>query len=1266
MEFRVLGPMEVVVDGRRIHLPTGRGRVLLAMLIIRAGEVLSTDHLIDHLWGEAPPPTVDTALQGLVSKLRRRLEPDRAPGAPATLLVTRPPGYVLAIDPGQVDANRFRRLVAQAEALPADQAGAALARALALWRGPALAEVRYEPFAQAEIAAIEELRLHATEERIEADLAVGRHASLIGELQALVTEHPLRERLREQLMLALYRSDRQAEALDAFVDTRRTMVEELGIEPGPSLQRLQHMILIQDPSLAAKPRLDVTAPIDDDGGWLADERRTVTVLSLDVVASGEQGTLPDTEVAGWAVKRFLDRAVGVLRGHGGRVEESVGGSLIGFFGVPTSHGDDALRAVRAAVDLRHLLVGINAELRQTGDVRLVVRTAVDSGDALVGPTATDPSGGVVRRARAVQERAAEGEILVARTTGLLIGAAALLQPTEITVAGTTETAWKVVDLALGPPALTLTGEPPIVGRSEELARLRAGYERALEGRAAVRFTVVGEAGIGKSRLARELADRLQAEAMVLTAHCPAYGDGITFWPLRELVMSAVRSAGARTVSDLLAGDEDAQTTAEGVASAIGAAEPDVVRGPLFPTLRRFFEILARRRPLVVVVEDLHWAQPTFLDLVEYIGDYADGPIFILCLTRPDLLETRPAWADGPRATSLPLGPLTPVEAGRLAGDRLAGRMVSSDVVSQILDAAQGSPLFVEQILAAVRDEGRLLVPASVRALLAARIDRVGPAERDLVRVASVLGRRFPVSGLIALLPEPVRPHAARYLRALERRELLAPTTDESAEAEFSFRHGLIQQAAYHSMTKRTRAELHERAAAWLARATPDAHAGGEELVGHHLERAYDYRRELGDTGAHARDLRHRAGEHLATAGMRAFGRFDAAGAENLLGRARRLLPIDHPAHREVSYRLAEAHETMGRHAEADRVLVDLLVEPLAEPAARAVLELEQARIRLAVGPDPISLGVIAERASAVLAVHEATGNDAGAAQALFIQAEIFRRTGRIAEMEAAARRELAHADRSGSAREQLGARRMLATALEAGPVPLDRCLPECEALARWRGGENPAALPVLALLRAMAGEFDASRALIVRAEVLLRERTRALRPLGLLWKRHAEIEMLAGDHEAAERQLRRALQLDIEMGVREEAAEAAALLARTLAVHGAADEAAAMAELSEAQAPAESVTPQALWRSSRAVVMAASGEVQPAVALAREAASLVPDDMLRLRADVHVELARTLVAAGDRDQARHAFEEAIDLHGRKGNRSGADQARQALGDAMAR
>ncbi len=1262
MEFRVLGPMEIVVDGRSIHLPTGRGRTLLAMLIVRAGEVLSIDHLIDQLWGDSPPPTVETALQGLVSKLRMRLEPGRPPGVPPQLLVTRPPGYALTIDPGQVDANRFRHIVAHAEALPVDEAASVLERALALWRGPALADVRYEPFAQPEIAALEDLRLHAIEKRIEADLALGRHARLIGELQALVTEHPLRERLREHLMLALYQSDRQAEALDAFVDARRIMVDELGIEPGPSLQRLQHMILIHDPSLTPEPRLEVRARVDD-GGWLTDERRTVTVLSLDVVAHGRRGVAPDVEVAGRAMKHFVDRAVGVLRGHGGRVEEPVGGSLIGFFGVPISHEDDALRAVRAAVDVRHLLVGVNAEFRQTGAVRLVVRTAVESGDAVVGPTGTDPSGGVVRRARTLQERAADGEILVGRTTALLIGTAVLLQPTEDRAAGTQESAWKVVDLALGPPAVQVTGEPPMVGRDEELARLRAGYERALDEGAAVRFTVVGDAGIGKSRLAREFVARFESGATMLSTHCPAYGEGITFWPLRELVMSAIHGAGAGTVAELLSGEADADEIGAGVASAIGIAEPDAVRVPLFATLRRFFEILARRRPVLVVIEDLHWAQPTFLDLVEHLGDYARGPLFLLCLTRPDLPEARPTWTDGRRAASLRLRPLTPVEAGRLAGDRLGGRLVSPEVVAQVLGAAQGNPLFLEQMLAAVRDEGRLIVPPSVKALLVARIDRLGPAERDLVRVASVLGRRFAVPALIALLPEPVRPVAERHLRALKRKEILGAASDESAKAELGFRHGLVQHAAYHSMTKQTRAELHERAAAWFESARDGPNVGGEEVVGRHLERAYDYRRELDDTDARARELGHRAGEHLGRAGLRAFGRFDAAGAESLLQRARRLLQPEHSAFREVSYRLAEAHETMGHHADADRILADLLDEPPTDPAARAVLELERARVRLAIGPDPVPLHQIAEQASAALAIHEANGNGAGAAQALFVRAEMFLRTGRIAEMEAAARRELAHADQSVSAREQLGARRMLATALEAGPVQLARCLEECEELATWRGAENPAVLPILAVFQAMAGDFDAGRALIERAEALLRDRTPARRPLTLVWKRHAEVEMLAGDHEAAERLLRRAVKLDLDMEIREEAAESAALLARTLALNGEIDEAAEMAALSAAQAPAESVTPQALWRSSRALVLAASGDLESAVALAHEAVRLVPDVMLKLRADVQVELARTLLVAGDPNGARHALEKAIDLHLRKGNRSAAAQVRQELWDA---
>ena len=268
MEFLILGPLVALDGDRSVALPRGRGRALLAILILHAGEAVSTDRLIADLWGEAPPRTAPTALQGLVSSLRKRLETERTRGTASAVLETRPPGYALAIDADQVDANRFRRLVSESAELPdQERRAASLREALGLWRGPVLADFVYEPFAQAAIAELEELRLAAIEERIAADLAMGRHRQLTGELESLIAHHPLRERLRGHLMVALYRSERQAEALEIYRNSREVLVEELGIEPGPELQRLEEAILRHDPSLdlssepvAASPLKTAAAP----------------------------------------------------------------------------------------------------------------------------------------------------------------------------------------------------------------------------------------------------------------------------------------------------------------------------------------------------------------------------------------------------------------------------------------------------------------------------------------------------------------------------------------------------------------------------------------------------------------------------------------------------------------------------------------------------------------------------------------------------------------------------------------------------------------------------------------------------------------------------------------------------------------------------------------------------------------------------------------------------------------------------------------------
>jgi DNA-binding SARP family transcriptional activator len=1121
---------------------------LFGLLVLNAGRVVSTDRLVDELWGESPPPTVDTALQGLVSKLRARLEPDRKRGEPPRLLLTRQPGYLLAVEPTHIDAHRFRRLVVDAEDADPREALNLLRTALDLWRGQALADFTYEPFAQADIAALEELRLTALEKRVEADLALGRHREVIGDLETLVVEHPLRERLRELLMLALYRSGRQAEALEVYADVRLTMVDELGLDPGPSLQRLEELILGQDASLDLQETAVTSAAAAE---WLTEERKTVTVLAADVAVSTGDGDEPDPETA----RRILDRvhreASGVVTGHGGTVEQMLGTTLVGLFGIPRAREDDAVRAVRAAVDLRHLISALNNQLGPAVVMR--TRTGIDTGEVVVGETARTTTGGSVVSAGRLQRAADEDQILIGEATRLLIGKAALLEGVDgRAIADYGRPAWRVLDLA---PASAVTPvESRLVDREHELEELIAGYRIAVEEQSPYRLTVLGEPGIGKSRLAREVVSRLTDEARVLTGRCPSSGEGVSFWPLREIVQAVAPGLEKDALLRLLGDEDDAEPIADHVLSAIGAAHTQANPSALFPMLRRFFESLARPRPLVLILEDVHWAQSTFLDLVEYLTERVRASVLFLCMARPELVDERPGWVGGSRATGLTLRPLGVENSRDLATIRLSGRMVPARVIDEVLERAQGNPFFVEQLVASIGEQGEVSLPPTVEALLAARIDRLGPAERDLARSASVLGHHFSKDAVIALLPESARRHALKHLRTLERKEFVDSL---SSHEEISFRHALVQQAAYRSLTKKTRAELHEGAAAWMESRPEEM----DETMGHHLELAYQYRRELGDSDAAALGLR--AGEKLAAAGLRSFGRFDAGAAENLLSRARTLLPSGHPEAETVSFRLAEAYETMGRHDDADAILTDLL-DKASDEETRVTLKLERAWVRLATGPDPTPLHEMSELAQDALGRFE---REETRMLPLFILGEVARRTGRITEMEKTMRQALRYADRSSSTRYQLGARRMLATALDEGLTPVGQCIAECERLVVLRGSENGAVLPILGRLQAMNAQFDLAREMIAKAETLLLERNRARRPLGLVWKRSAEVEILASELEAAEDWLRKAVDLNLAMGIQEETSEAAALLSRVLFQTGRPDEAARMAELSQTQAP---------------------------------------------------------------------------------------------------
>lgn len=1252
MEFRILGPLEVVGENGPLALPHGRSRPLLALLAIHPGRVISTDQLIDQLWRSTPPATATTKLHGLVSTLRRVLEPGRLAGQKPEVIKTQAPGYVLAVDPDQVDAQRFRRLIGDAERLATSEKEIVLGQALELWRGPALADFTYEPFAQSEIMALQERRLTALEDLIEARLDLGRHHALVPELEALVTENPYRERLRAQAMLALYRSGHQTRALRIYRDTYDTLTEELGIEPCPELQELERAILDHDPALSLKPRSEDDGEIPDGpestAAWLAESRRVVTVVFVDLGVPA--AVSPDPEANRTITRRAHETVTETLQRHGGTVQGSIGGVIVAMFGVPALHEDDPLRAVRAAAEI----TGRVAAMSSDADTAPLARVGINTGDVIIGDiVGSGISGATVKMAAWLQQSAADGDVLIGDATRRLVGHAAILEPVGKLIDGDGRrlVGWRIVSAEPIGYATTPPRDAPLVGRETELARLLEAFQTTTSTGRPVRLTVVGEAGIGKSRLAREFTTIVGGEPLVITGHCPSYGEGTTFWPLREIVDQAAGGTQPRAIHRLVASADDAAAIAEHIAGLIGSGEASPRPDDLFPTLRRFVEILARTQPLVLIFEDVHWAEPTFLDLVEYLTDSVEAAVFLVCLARPEFLELRPRWKESlENADLFQLGSLDRDQVEKLVEVGLMRHRISYERAEPIIDIAEGNPLFTEQMLAALGDNDQLVIPPTLQALLVARLDRLGPAERDLIRAAAVLGRRFELTVLTHLLPSQARGSAASHLESLEQKELITSGGDDT----YTFRHALIQLAAYQTVTKHARASLHEQVADLAEESAEQV----DEMVGYHLEQAVEYRRELGADDAHLGELSVRAASRLLQAGLRAFGRFDVVAAENLLSRAEVLLPGDHADRWTVRRHLAEAYQVMGHHDQAERAL-DALVGDIPPGSDRTLehhLRMEQARVRIARGPDPVSLETVGEEAELARRAFEEVEDQLGLARCCFVEGIIHLRQGRPPAMEEVMCRGLKHAGRSGSAREQLGAQWHLAMALEEGKRPVGECIEICEDLAGWQDTENPGVVSTLGYLWAMRGDFAGARRLAGRARRLLQERVRARRPLGQVIRRAGDVELLAGDIEAGTQNLRDALELNLEMEENHMISSIAGVLSRVLARQGDIGEAEDFAAMSSSRAPSQSISCQALWRSANARILALNGSRREAESLARDAVELVPADMLNLRADVGVDLGEVLALCEQWDRATEALHGAISHYAAKGNLAGACQA----------
>ena len=407
-------------------------------------------------------------------------------------------------------------------------------------------------------------------------------------------------------------------------------------------------------------------------------RKTVTVLFCDVTGSTALGERQDPERLRRVMTRYFEVAQEILERHQGKVEKFIGDAVMAVFGVPVLHEDDALRALRAASDLKAALRDLNVDLERTHGVRIEVRTGVNSGEVIAGDPTRDNSfvsGDVVVVAERLQRSAAPGEILIGEETYRLARDAINAEPLEpLTVKGKRDRvmAYRLLEVVPGAPALARRFDSPMVGRTRELALLESAFSRACREESCHLFTVLGPAGVGKSRLVAEALAAIGDRGRVLSGSCLPYGEGITFWPVLEIVKQLTEiddgdsPAEARAkIEAVLAGEPDAELVAARVAQLIGLAETGVAVEEGFWGVRHLFEAIAREHPLVIVFDDLNWAEPTLLDLVEHIADWSrDASILLVAMARPDLLDARPAWGGGKHnATAIFLEPLVRARVG---------------------------------------------------------------------------------------------------------------------------------------------------------------------------------------------------------------------------------------------------------------------------------------------------------------------------------------------------------------------------------------------------------------------------------------------------------------------------------------------------------------------------------------------------------------------------------------------------------------------------
>jgi predicted ATPase/class 3 adenylate cyclase len=1014
-------------------------------------------------------------------------------------------------------------------------------------------------------------------------------------------------------------------------------------------------------------------------------RKTVTIVFSDLKGSTAMGEKLDSEAVREVMSRYFDEMRAALEAHGGTIEKYIGDAIMAVFGLPKLHEDDALRAVRAAAEMRDRLAALNAELDERWGVTVGNRTGVNTGEVVAGDPTTGQrlvTGDTVNTAARLEQAAPTNEVLLGEETYRLVRHAVEVEPVEpLELKGKAERvpAYRLVRVVDADDEIVRRRDAPLVGRETESMLLREAFDLSRRDRRCGAVTLIGPAGLGKSRLTEELSRYAREHGRVLRGRCLPYGDGITFWPLVEVLRQAADldhaddAEAARLKLAYLVGDRE--DVLRRLTSVLGLSTEQFPVQEVFWATRKLLELLAAERPVVVVFEDLHWAEGTFLDLFEHlVREIEHAPVFLLGNARPELLEERPSWPETINSTTLVLKPLGAEASEQVIANMLGGADLEESVRVRIVEAAEGNPLFVEQLLSMLLDDGLLVLgddgwrasgalpdvtlPRTIQALLASRIDRLSGEERAVIEPASVVGYVFPEDAVRDLAPEPVQPQVPALLTALGTKQLVRPEPAErSLEAPWRFDHVLIRDTVYEALLKRARATLHERFVHWADRVNGDRAVEYEEILGYHLEQAYRYLGELGPIDDRGRELGADGARRLAAAGRRARLRGDVPAAANLLERASRLVPAHDPLRLGLLPELAEAQLDIGRFDDTRATLSD--AAGAAEATRSSELSAAATLIRLLLelrtgGSDEWSREAVPKIEQAI-EVFTAVGNDAGLARAWRLLGYVHGTACRYGDAAQACERALEHARRSGDQREERVNATSYALAACWGPTPVDEAIARCEAMLERVEASRLSrgwVACVLGHLHAMRGDFEQARTLGHDGRAQIAE-------LGQGWYVAwtalplARVEVLAGDHAAAATELRRADELLEQMGEHYLRSTVVALLARSEFAQGRLEKAYELTELAEELSGADDVETQAAWRSVRAVILASQGRFEAAAPLAQDAVQLLLDtDSTVMKAEALGDLAEVYALASDTD-ADWALQEARTLAERKGNVAGA-------------